>query len=154
MESPEWPEVRELVPHAGDMVLLSRVLSHDEQETVCESRVDDLALFRDDRGNVPAWIGLEIMAQCIAVHGGLAGRVAGERPRIGLLVGSRRVRFHRPEFRAGRTLRARARRTWGQATGLVSFDCSIDDAATGDLLAEARLNCFMPKDDAELEAIL
>jgi predicted hotdog family 3-hydroxylacyl-ACP dehydratase len=75
-------------------------------------------------------------------------------PKIGLLVGSRRVRFHRSTYGPGQTLVVTARRTWGQDTGLVAFDCAIDDGRSGERLAEARLNCFMPKDAADLEDIL
>lgn len=150
----DWPAPAELLPHAGAMVFLSRVCSHDEAETRCEVDVDDLRLFRERDGSVGAWLGLEFMAQCVAAHAGLVGRASGERPRIGLLVGSRRVRFHRPAYGRGQRLLVTARRTWGQDTGLVAFECSVVDARSGVCLAEARLNCFMPKDAADLEEIL
>ncbi|MGH0035907.1 MAG: 3-hydroxylacyl-ACP dehydratase [Myxococcota bacterium] len=150
----DWPPPGQLIPHAGAMVLLSRVRAHDESRTVCEIDVDALPLFRDERGCVPAWLGLEFMAQCVAAHAGLVGRLAGEPPKIGLLVGSRRVRFHRAMYTAGQCLSVSARRTWGQDSGLVAFECAIDDARTDERLAEGRLNCFMPKDAADLEDIL
>lgn len=155
MQGCAWPPPSELLPHAGNMVLLSRVRSHDDATTVCEVEIDGLALFRDDEGNVPAWVGLELMAQCIGVHGGLVSSAEGEEgPRIGLLLGSRRVSFQTPEYHRGQTVVVSAKHTWGRTTGLVVFDCTIDDAATGDRLAEARLNCFMPADSAALEKLM
>lgn len=150
----DWPPPRELLPHAGTMVFLSRVRSHDETGTACEIEIDDLQLFRDAEGRVGAWLGLEFMAQCVAAHAGLAGRASGEPPRIGLLAGSRRVRFHRPTYGPGQTLVVTSRRTWGRDSGLVAFGCTIDDGRTGERLAEARLNCFIPKDAVDLEEIL
>jgi predicted hotdog family 3-hydroxylacyl-ACP dehydratase len=136
------------------MVFLSRVRAHDEGATVCEIDVDALTLFREEDGSVGAWLGLEFMAQCVAAHAGLAGRASGEPPRIGLLVGSRRVRFHRSAYSPGETLVVTARRTWGQETGLVAFECTIDDGETNERLAEGRLNCFMPRTASDLEDIL
>ncbi len=142
---PDFPAVEEIVPHAGSMVLLSRVLRHREDETVCTVEIDQQTLLRDPDGSVAAWIGLEYMAQCIAAHGGLIGRAAGEPPQVGFLLGSRCLSFHAARFHPGQTLVVRATRVWGKARGMVSFDCSLEDSATGALLAEGRINCFVPE---------
>jgi len=126
------------------MVLLSRVLHHREDHTVCAVEIDEQTLLRDQAGNVAVWVGLEFMAQCIAAHGGLVGRSSGEAPRVAFLIGSRRVLFHASCFRPGQTLEATASRVWGGTRGMASFDCTLKDAANGALLAEGRLNCFTP----------
>lgn len=146
---PEFPAMLEIVPQAGAMVLLSRVLHHEETRTVCSVEIEEQTLFRDASGEVPAWIGLEYMAQCIAAHSGLVGRAAGIPPRLGFLLGSRRVSFYAPCYRRGQTLRATARRVWGKTSGMVSWDCSLEDADTGELLAEGRLNCFLPEGNGD-----
>jgi predicted hotdog family 3-hydroxylacyl-ACP dehydratase len=135
------------------MVLLSRILSHDEAETTCAVEVGGQALFRDAAGDMGAWVGLELMAQCIAAHAGLVGRETGDPPQVAFLLGSRRVQFHRSRYHRGQTLTVRVTHTWGKATGLVAFQCSIEDAATGDCLAEGRINCFVPEDGAKLEGM-
>jgi predicted hotdog family 3-hydroxylacyl-ACP dehydratase len=147
-----YPAVAELVPHAGAMVLLERVLAHRGDETVCAARAEPGGLFCDASGALPAWLGLELMAQCIAVRAGLERRAGGEPPRLGFLLGSRRVTLRVPAFAAGQALEVVARRVFGSATGMVSFDCEIRDAASGASLADARLNCFMPSDDVALAA--
>jgi predicted hotdog family 3-hydroxylacyl-ACP dehydratase len=126
------------------MVLLSRVLHHQQDRTVCAVEINEQALFRDPAGNVPAWVGIEYMAQCVAAHGGLTRRSTGEAPRVGFLLGSRRVVFHVPRFRPGQTLEATVLHVWGREGNLSSFDCTLKDAATGALLAEGRLNCLTP----------
>ena len=52
----DCPRVEEVLPHAGPMVFLSRVLSHTDDHTVCSVEIDEQALFRDRTGNVPAWV--------------------------------------------------------------------------------------------------
>ena len=143
----DCPRVEEVLPHAGPMVFLSRVLSHTDDHTVCSVEIDEQALFRDRTGNVPAWVGVEYMAQCIAAHAGLVGRASGAAPQVGLLLGSRRVGFYAACFHPGQTLVVKAHHVWGTSPGLVSFDCSLADASTGARLAEGRLNCFVPDAD-------
>ncbi len=148
MSTPDLPGVAEIVPHAGEMVLLARVVSHAGDETVCAAQIGDDVLLATPEGDVPAWMGLEYMAQCIAAHAGLVGRASGEPPRVGFLLGARLVTFHARCYRRGQRLAVRAHRLWGGPRGMVAFDCDVTDAETGTVLAEGRLNCFMPGDDA------
>jgi predicted hotdog family 3-hydroxylacyl-ACP dehydratase len=141
----------ELLPHDGTMVFLSRLLSHRQDQTVCLVEIDAQAHFREPDGAVPAWVGLEYMAQCIAAHAGMVGRARGAPPQLGMLLGSRRVRFHTQRFAPGQTLRVSARHVWGRAPGPVSFDCTLEDPESGARLAEGRLNCFVPGDDPAAE---
>jgi len=152
VSAPELPAPAEVIPHSGAMVLLSTIERHEGDTTACSARVDHCGLFVDADGNLPCWVGIELMAQCIAVHGGLTGRARGVPPRIGFLIGARRVNFHRPCFAAGQVVEVRATRVWGRELGMVVFDCSIVAHRSGELLADARLNCFLPRDDELLEA--
>jgi len=140
----EFPPVRELLPHAGPMVLLDRVLAHDEDATTCAVAIADQRVFREADGSVPVWFGIEYMAQCIAVHAALVRRAGGElEPPRGFLVGARGLRFHVERFDAAQRLEATARRRWAGSKSLISFECELRDADGGKLLAEGRLNCFM-----------
>jgi len=132
------------------MVLLSRIVAHDDEETVCQTEPERLALFRQGQ-RVGAWVGIEVMAQCIAAHAGMLAHRRGEACRIGFLLGSRRVDIHRPWMEG--TLGVRALRNWGEAPGLVSFDCALWEEATGASVAAGRLNCFLPS-EAQLEEML
>lgn len=140
----EFPSVAELVPHADNMVLLNEVLEHDESQTTCSIHVG-VGPFGAEDGSVGAWIGVEYMAQCVAAHAGLVAHAAGQAPRIGLLLGSRRVALHRPRYARGQRLVARAERVFGKEEGLVAFNCSLR-AEEGGLLAEARLNFFLSRE--------
>jgi predicted hotdog family 3-hydroxylacyl-ACP dehydratase len=124
-----FPSVAELIPHTGAMCLLDEILEHSRQRTLCRVDPRDSALLTDPDGRVPVWVGLEYMAQCVAVHGGLAARARGEAPRPGLFLGSRRVRFGSQEL-PPRPLEVEARHRRG-SHGLVAFDCQVRDPASG-----------------------
>jgi len=144
MSEQGYPPVAELLPHTGNMILLSKVLDHEEDETHCAVEVDEQELFRDVAGDVPAWVGLEFLAQCIAAHAGLIGREAGASPKLGFLLGSRRLRFHTARFGRGSSLLVKVTRVWGGSSGMVAFDCSIEDRQTGERLVDGRLTCMTP----------
>jgi predicted hotdog family 3-hydroxylacyl-ACP dehydratase len=135
------------VPHRGSALLVSELLRHAGDETACSVRIDEQELFRDEDGSVPAWIGLEYMAQCIAVHAAMLSE-SDEPPPLGFLVSARGLRFHCARFEPGQRLEAVATRLWSGGGGLSSFACLLRDAANGALLAEGRIGCYVPPDAA------
>ncbi|MBS0376107.1 MAG: phosphotransferase [Proteobacteria bacterium] len=86
------PAIRELVPHAGLMCLLERVLAWDERRvriaTATHRRADN-PLRRGGRLD-PVCL-CEYGAQAMAVHGGLLAHRDGTRAMPGLLVSLREV---------------------------------------------------------------
>ena len=146
MTTAEFPPVEEVVPHAGPMVLLTRVLEHENEHTVCEAEAGAHALAPDPGGAEPAWMGLEYMAQCVAAHAGLLGRASGEPPRVGFLLSVRRLEIRALYFRRGQRLVVSAHRVWGVTKGLVSFDCELRDGESGGLLVRGCINCFTPRE--------
>jgi predicted hotdog family 3-hydroxylacyl-ACP dehydratase len=137
------PPIETLLPQSGPMRLLERVVAHDGTTTRCEADPARSALFRDASGRVPAWVAVEYMAQAAAAHGGLLARERGEPPRVGLLVGSRRLTFRCTDFAPGRRLEVTARHAAGSGTRL-AFDCAVLDPDGGLALAEGRLNFLVP----------
>lgn len=142
----EFPPVAELLPHAGPMRLVERVLSHADDETQCRVDPAASALFRDAAGRIPAWVGIEYMAQCAAVHGGLLARARGERPAPGLLLGSRSVSFGCDAFEPGVPLVVVARHVAGRSRTL-AFACAVE-SADGEPLVEGRLHVLASPDAA------
>ena len=121
-----FPGLGELMPHAGPMRLLSRVVGHSPEATRCELEVAASALFLDDAGALPAFVALEWMAQCIAAHGGLVALAAGRRPPNGVLVGARQLSLARASFARDETLTVSAR-FLGASGPLVSFECQVEE---------------------------
>lgn len=147
--SAAFPPIAELMPHAEPMRLLDRVLAHDDSQTRCAVDPSRSALFGDASGRVPVWVGIEYMAQCAAVHGGLRFLGSGEPPRPGLFLGSRRLVFRCDDFAPDRTLEVVARHA-ASGRGRFAFEAAVlaPDATTP--LVEGRLTVLVPEDLAAL----
>ena len=137
-------EVAELVPHSGKMSLLSRVVEYDEGWLLAEVDITRESMFVDDRG-VPAWVGLEYMAQAIAAYAGLQERIKGGAPKIGFLLGSRKYVSNTEYFNLDRTFQVKVELEMVADNGLNVFNCQLEGAGT---MATAVVNVFQP-DDAE-----
>jgi predicted hotdog family 3-hydroxylacyl-ACP dehydratase len=136
-----WP-IDRLLPHAGAMILLDRVIEWDAERIVCERIVR-----RDEpfiqTGGLPAWAGVELMAQAIAAWNGCQLLAAGSTVRPGFLLGTRTYRADVDSFPPGTTLTIEAVRSFHDEDGMGAFTCRID--AEG-MHAEARLTVFSPPD--------
>ncbi len=135
------------LPHSGPMRLLDRVLFHDATRTVCSADPLRAQLFEDAEGRLPAWIALELMAQCAAAHGALAGPERAAGAGRALLLGARRLRLDVAALDPARPLEVEARHRAGER-GLVAFDCALRDPAVGRTLAAGRLNVYTLRETA------
>jgi len=101
----ETEELKTLIPHRGKMLLLSRIVEYDiEQSIRSEYDITEDCLFYDPAiGGVPAWAGFEFMAQSVSVLAGIRSREKGERPKIGFILSIPSMRIEIPFFRAGGT---------------------------------------------------
>jgi 3-oxoacyl-[acyl-carrier-protein] synthase-1 len=137
------PDIRSLLPHAGPMVLLDRVVSVNEDSLLAEVCIRPDSLFCSG-GGVGAWVGIEYMAQAIGAWAGYAARLRGEPPKLGFLLGTRRYDSRRPIFVLGSTLRVYVHRVFQNENGLGSFECAIDDEEGR--VATATVTVFQPRD--------
>ena len=110
---------------------------------MCSRRVPAGGLFHDADGNLPAWMGVELMAQAIAAWAGCRAKAKGESVRLGFLLGTRHYTCNVAAFAPGSELRVEARRDFHDDSGMGVFACRIE--APG-VLAEARLTVFSPPD--------
>lgn len=138
-----FPDIAELVPHDGGMVLLDRVLAADAEQLTAELTIGPATLFCEGSG-VGAWVGVEYMAQAIAAYAGSLARQRGEAPKVGFLLGARRYQCSVPSFTLGSVLHVHAQHAMQGENGLGAFECRIEDAASGALLAQATITVFEP----------
>lgn len=136
------------IPHRGAMMLLDRVLEVGAEHSVAEVDVPLDGLFVRD-GQVPAWVGIEYMAQTISAWAGGRARREGGAPRMGLLLGTRRYETRCASFPGGARLRVEARCELMGDNGLGVFDCRI--LLAGDEVATAKLSVFDPPEGAVLQ---
>ena len=141
----------DVLPHAGEMILIDRIVSYDENSIVCVRTLELGAPFVDSQGHLPAWAGLELMAQTVAAWSGSHARDAGQPVRLGFLLGSRLYSCNVNTFASGTELRIEAVRTFHDEDGMGVFACRID---AGDAHAEARLTVFSPTDPSAFLASL
>jgi predicted hotdog family 3-hydroxylacyl-ACP dehydratase len=127
----------EFVLHRPPMLLLDCLIEPGPERTLCEWQVTDAAVFLVPGRGVPSYIGVEYMAQCIAVHAGARARAHGLGPPLGFLLGTRHYRAHVEYFCIGRTYRAACRELIHDENGMGSYECSI--LLEGDVIAEGRL---------------
>lgn len=149
--SDAFPPIAELMPHTEPMRLLDRVLAHDDVQTRCAVDPARSALFGDAAGRIPVWVGIEYMAQCAAVHGGLRFRERGDAPRPGLFLGSRRLFFRCDDFAPDRALEVVARHAAG-GRGRLAFEAAVLDPDSGTRLVEGRLTVLVPENLEALRA--
>jgi len=136
--TPSYPRVDDVLPQSGRMVLLTRIVAHTDRRTTCIVEISPASTFADADGAVPAWVGVEYMAQCVAAHGGLRARAAGDPVTPGFLLGSRSIALHADHFRPGQRLEVEAAHVWGEHD-FFSFACAVRDAQTGATLVEGTL---------------
>lgn len=140
------PDIRLLVPHAGPMVLLDRVVAVEQDSLCAEVAIRSDSLFATAEG-VGAWVGIEYMAQAIAAHAGYEAYQRGEPVKVGFLLGSRRYECARSVFAVGSVLRVHVTRLLMAENGLGSFACRIEDQ--DGIAATATVSVFLPADAEE-----
>lgn len=138
------PAIEDLIPHRGTMLLLDQVIEFESESTTAEYEPRADAWYADEGGNMPAWIGIELMAQTIAAHVALIKRSEDAPQKQGALVGARRYTSTIPAFTLGRPLRISVRMIYCDASGLAAYECSIADG--NERVASATLKVFEPDD--------
>ncbi len=141
---PPFPEVAELLPHGPSAVFLERVLERTSDSVACEVVPGTRDAAYAENGIIPAELGIEYMAQVVAVYAGLQGP-AERRRELGYVIAVRKFRLHTSGFRLGEALIARATWEWGE-TSLARFFASIE--RDGESVASAFVSVFRPPPDS------
>jgi predicted hotdog family 3-hydroxylacyl-ACP dehydratase len=138
--------IETILAHRGTMLLLDRVSACTDETLTAFASVRADAWYTDADGAMPAWIGIELMAQAIAAHVGLLALRAGGKARPGVLLGSRRYEAHIPAFARDAQLRIEAKELLrghdGQGHG--AYECAIHHDSV--CCAEAVIKVYQPAD--------
>jgi len=135
-----FPSPSSVLPHSGPAVLLDEILRFDAQGLLAVATVRHSPAFSSADGSLPAWVGLELMAQGVAAFSGCEAGKA----RLGLLLGARRYDASCDGFPVGMRLEIEVIPSNRDEDGFGVFDCSIRCA--GERLAEAALTVYQPID--------
>lgn len=141
------PPVEDVITHRGNMLLLDSLLAADEECCSAEYTPRPGEWYADANGDMPAWVGIELMAQTIAAYVGLQKHASGQPPRQGVLLGTRSYKTTAASYRAGMPLRIEARVSFRDESGLGAFECAISrPGAPQEVLATAMLKVYEPED--------
>lgn len=144
MSDTTFPPITDVLPHRGTMLLQDAVLSYAPDSTTCSFKVQADGWYIDATPGMPAWMGIEIMAQAVAAHVAMTAMQRGKGPKPGALLGSRDFRSTLPSFPAGSELRTTAILDFIDESGLGAYTCSI--AIDGQEIAAAKLKVYEPED--------
>ncbi len=137
--------IEQVLPHRAPMILLDRFIEAGAEYGVCSVTITEQSPFYDTACRaVPAYVGIEYMAQTIAAYAGANRLVAGGQVKIGFLLGCRKYQPRVTGFAAGTELIVTAAQLVMEPSGLSVFECSISQQQQ--VLVSARLNVFQPED--------
>jgi len=92
-------ELLTLIPHRGEMMMLSRVIKYDTKEKSIEAEYDiteDCLFFDSAKNGVPSWTGFELIAQAVSAFIGIRDRENGIPPKEGYILGISDMRMGLP----------------------------------------------------------
>ena len=142
--------IRELLVHRPPMLLLDEVVDYGHDHLVARLTVAADGVFVS-AGSVPALLCFEYMAQAIAAHRGIADRLAGREPQVGLVLGSRELLLSADRLVDGAPLLVRVESDFLVGGALVRYRGTVIDESTSAVLARADMKAFQAGD---MEAFL
>lgn len=149
--APDFPDVSSFVPHNAPMILIDKLIAVDESSVHCQVFIDKNVPFFDAQLDaVPAWVGIEYIAQTISAWSGYQSSLRGEESPIGFLLGTRRYNSECEVFTNHAVLDVYATQLM-QSDGMSAFQCSIECA--GKEIISSQLNVFVPTQE-QLEEML
>ena len=139
--------ITDLLPHRPPMTMLSEVLAVDvpgEAFAVADTSADSI-FYEPDLGGLPSCVAIEYMAQTMALAVGAESRRIRLDPKIGFILGTRRLNVRVDSFLCARRYVVGAKCTSADEE-FASFDCAIAES-DGRIVASASLTAFQPIGD-------
>lgn len=141
---------RDLLPHRDTLLLLDELDGYGA-DWICMRRRVRATEPSATQDGVPAWAGIEYMAQTAAAWGGIERLQRGLPVNIGFLLGTRRYQANVDFFPMDAELRIYARLVMRDEHQLAAFECEIEH--NGVRLAWADIKAYRPENvDQFLEA--
>ncbi len=113
----------DFIPHEKPMVFVDDIVEVGENFAVVRLTIRPELMFCEAQG-LPTWSSIELMAQTISLYAGAQGNKLGRTPKIGFLLGTRKLHLPVPFFEMGEVLIIRAEQQYLHE-GLGQFACEI-----------------------------
>ncbi|MGN1209692.1 MAG: 3-hydroxylacyl-ACP dehydratase [Duodenibacillus sp.] len=144
-------DVASLLPHRAPMVLLSEVLEVTPTGARTRTRIGEhTSLFEAPDGSVSASILIELMAQSVGVYAGRRAREAGLPPKIGFLLGTRRLTTTLSRLERGSCVDVDVDCVFLSADGSLPSQFACRAALNGQQIGCANLTVYQPDDPEQL----
>lgn len=149
MQTPIY-DVSSLLPHNGRMVLLSEIAAYDEQCLTAFAQVSTEQIMVTNNV-LPSWAAMELMAQGVAAWAGVLAQDAGEKVRLGFLLGTRKLKLYFDQLPVPALLQVNIECSLQDSNGFGVFNSQLwlcnEAKQAVQLLAEAALNVYSPHED-------
>ncbi len=139
-----FPYIEDLLLHRPPNLLVSEVLAWSEDSILAAADIRSGQWYSTSDGAMPAWIGIELMAQAVAAFVGLEARNRGRPAKIGYLLGTREYTCALGAFPAGERVEIGSRLVFRDESGLGAFDCALK--LRGETVAEVTLKVYEEPD--------
>lgn len=150
---PELFVPAELLPHRSGMSFLDTVRYVENLRAGASVNHLKISLLSNKEGRTPAWVGIEYMAQTVALVGGFRCKHQGKKPQIGFLLGTRHYHSDIEYFELGQTVDIDVEADiYDEDTGMAAFKCQI--STSGTCVAEATIKAVQPHNVASVLASL
>lgn len=133
----------EFLLHRKPMLLVDKLIEAGPEFAVCEWTTLPGDAFWVPGLGVPAYIGIEYMAQCVAVHAGACEKALGFPPPVGMLLGTRNFKSDIAYFEEGKVYQSRCEELLSGSSGVAIFACNI--TCEGRIIVAARLSVWQLK---------
>ena len=125
MQISELPKPAEYyLPHRAPMLLLDELVEVKDNGCVAKLIIREDLPFMEAEG-LPSWVGLEIMAQTIAMFGGVKERLKDGAPKLGFLLGSKNFEMGQDHFAIGEELIVEIDLQFLNRHHIGIFDCQL-----------------------------
>ncbi|MDR6386210.1 hotdog family protein [Paraburkholderia caribensis] len=142
--SEAFPPIDTILPHRGTMLLVDGVSACGDEALTAYATVRGDAWYADQDGAMPAWIGIELMAQGVAAHVALLAMRAGGPARPGVLLGTRSYQAQVSAFARDARLTIDVQEVLRSDAGHSAYECTIDHDGTR--YADAVIKVYQPGD--------
>jgi len=143
----DLPDLTELIVHEAPMILLDELVDAGKDHVHCRVTIQETGIFFDTQARaVPGYVGMEFMAQTVAVWAGYHAWERGEKPPIGFLLGGRSYQSETPAFAEGMELDIHAEQLM-KSENMAAFRCTIQH--NGVLQAQCELNVYEPPQEEQ-----
>ena len=139
-------EAIQYIPHEQPMVFIDHIVEANEGYAIAELIITEDLMFCEKEG-LPTWASIEIMAQTVSAYSGWLGQQKQQSPRVGFLLGTRKLLLPFAYFALGQTLKIRVEQQYLHE-GLGQFACEIHYV---DDVISALLSVYEPTDQSALK---